>query len=106
MKRTVCIILAFVALTSKPMPVFGQANQPQKRCVLTLELKQAHYTLDLWTHLKDEMNAATFDIPVDRQFCASVKVGDVLTDQFRSGSLILRGSFGNWNVSVKGKRVH
>lgn len=102
MKRTVCMIVALVAVAS--MPLFGQTNQPPKRCVLTLELKQVHYTLDLRQHAKDSMNAATFDIPVDREFYTSVKVGDVLNDKFRTGSLILRCSFGKWKVSVKGKR--
>lgn len=101
-KKTVCMIVALVAVAS--MPLFGQTNRPPKRCVLTIELKQVHYTLDIFEHAKDSINAATFDIPVDREFYASVKVGDVLSDKFRTGSLILRGSFGKWKVSVKGKR--
>jgi len=105
MKIIVYMIAILVGAATAPLlGQTTQTNQPAARCVLTLELKQVHYTLDLGEHLKDSLNTATFDIPVDREFYMAVKVGDVLNDRFRTGSLILRGSFGKWKVSVKGKR--
>ena len=72
--------------------------------VLTLKVKQVHYTLDLFEHAKDAMNAAKFDIPVDCKYYESVDVGDELEDSFRMGSLIIRGSFGDWSVTVNDKK--
>lgn len=118
-KQTACVVAVLVVLLAS-LTIPGQTNSNpsvsaasamagnqllvSRRCVLTLELKQVHYTLNMWEHAKDAINAATFDIPVDREFYDSVKVGDVLSDKFRTGSLILRGSFGKWKISVKQKR--
>lgn len=56
--------------------------------------------------MKDSMNKVTFDIPVDKKYFDSVKVGDSVVDKFRTGSLVLFGSFGNWKVTVVGKAVY
>lgn len=97
--------LAFIAVFALigGMIFAEQAAPKPKRCVLTLELSQSHFSLSIGTHLKDAMNKATFDIPVDREFFDQVKVGDVLTKEFRTGSFILYGSFGDWVVKVKNK---
>lgn len=73
--------------------------------VVTLEIKQTHYTLDLEQHLKDEMNEITIQIPVDKEYYDSVSVGTVVDDSFRMGSMIMKGSFGKWKVTVKDKSV-
>ena len=73
--------------------------------VVTLEIKQTHYTLDLEQHLKDEMNEITIQIPVDKEYYDSVSVGTVIDDSFRMGSMIMKGSFGKWNVIVKDKKI-
>lgn len=73
--------------------------------VVTLEIKQTHYTLDLEQHLKDEMNEITIQIPVDKEYYDSVSVGTVIDDSFRMGSMIMKGSFGKWKVTVKDKSI-
>lgn len=73
--------------------------------VVTLEIKQTHYTLDLEQHLKDEMNEITIQIPVDKEYYDSVSVGTVINDSFRMGSMIIKGSFGKWKVTVKDKSI-
>lgn len=73
--------------------------------VVTLEIKQIHYTLDLEQHLKDEMNEITIQIPVDKEYYDSVSVGTVIDDSFRMGSMIMKGSFGKWKVTVKDKSI-
>jgi hypothetical protein len=73
--------------------------------VLTLELSQSHFTLDLGTHLKDSMNTCEFEIPVDKELYEKLNVGDSLVDEFRVGSLIMNGSFGDWNVEVINKEI-
>ena len=72
---------------------------------MTLEIKQTHYTLDLEQHLKDEMNEITIQIPVDKEYYDSVSVGTVIDDSFRMGSMIMKGSFGKWKVTVKDKSI-
>lgn len=73
--------------------------------VITLSLKQSHFTLDLEQHFKDAMNEITIQIPVDKEYYDSVSVGDKIADDFRVGSLIMSGSFGSWNVTVKNKEI-
>lgn len=73
--------------------------------VLTLSLKQSHISLDISKHLKDAMNEITIQIPVDKEYFDSVRVGERIVDDFRVGSLIMSGSFGNWKVTVKNKEI-
>ena len=73
--------------------------------VLTINIKQTHFTLDLSQHLKDSMNDISIQIPVDKEYYDSVDVGDVLDDSFRMGSFIFKGSWGNWKVTVQDKTI-
>lgn len=73
--------------------------------VLTINIKQSHFTLDIGQHLKDSMNDISIQIPVDKEYFDSVNVGDVIDDSFRMGSLIFKGSFGNWNITVEDKEI-
>ncbi len=73
--------------------------------VVTFRIKQSHFTLDIGEHLKDSMNEITFEIPVDKEYYDSVTVGSVINDDFRMGSLIMHGSFGNWKVTVGKKEI-
>ena len=73
--------------------------------VVTFEIKQTHYTLDLEQHMKDEMNAITIQIPVDKEYYDSVSVGTIIDDSFRMGSMVMKGSFGKWKVTVKDKSI-
>ena len=73
--------------------------------ILKLKLKQSHITLDLGTHAKDAMNSIEFELPVDKDFYNSVKIGDQIIDRFRVGSAVLYGSFGSWKMTVIGKRI-
>ena len=73
--------------------------------VMTFNIKQAHFTLDIGEHLKDSMNDISIEIPVDKEYYDSVEVGDVIDDSFRMGSFIWKGSFGNWKVTVESKNI-
>ena len=73
--------------------------------VITFNIKQTHFTLDLGEHLKDTMNDISIEIPVDKEYYDSVEVGDVIDDSFRMGSFIWKGSFGNWKVIVESKDI-
>ena len=73
--------------------------------IVTFNIKQNHFTLDLGQHLKDEFNDISIQIPVDKEYFDSVNVGDTIADDFRMGSLIFKGSFGNWKVTVQAKEI-
>lgn len=73
--------------------------------ILKLHLKQNHISLSISKHIKDAMNAIDFEIPVDKEFYDNVKVGTEIIDEFRMGSCILYGSFGNWKMTVKNKQI-
>ena len=73
--------------------------------VITFNIKQTHFTLDIGEHLKDSMNDISIEIPVDKEYYDSVEVGDVIDDSFRMGSFIWKGSFGNWKVTVESKDI-
>ena len=73
--------------------------------VVTFNIKQSHFTLDIGEHLKDSMNDISIEIPVDKEYYDSVSVGDTIDDSFRIGSLLMKGSFGSWDVTVENKEV-
>lgn len=73
--------------------------------VITFNIKQEHFTLDIGQHLKDAMNDISIQIPVDKEYYDSVKVGDVIDDSFRMGSFLMKGSFGNWKITVEDKEI-
>ncbi len=73
--------------------------------VLRLHLKQSHVSHSITEHIKDNINAIDFDLPVDKEFFDSVKEGDNIVHGFRSGSFIMNGSFGNWEMTVKDKSI-
>ena len=73
--------------------------------IVTFNIKQSHFTLDIGQHLKDEMNDISIQIPVDKEYYDNVEVGDVIADDFRMGSLIFKGSFGNWDITVEDKCI-
>lgn len=73
--------------------------------VITFKIKQSHFSLDLGKHLKDAMNAIEIEIPVDKEYFDSVEVGDAINDDFRVGSLVMKGSFGSWDITVKSKDI-
>ncbi len=73
--------------------------------ILKIHLKQSHFSLSIAKHVKDAMNAIDFELPVDKDFYNSVTEGTKIQDRFRWGSLILSGSLGDWNMTVKGKEI-
>lgn len=73
--------------------------------VVTFEIKQSHFSLDITKHIKDAMNAIEIEIPVDKEYYDNVDVGDTINNDFRVGSMVMKGSFGNWDVTVKGKDI-
>lgn len=83
--------------------IYIGGNTP--KYIVTFELRQTHFTLDVWEHAKDAMNVIEFEIPVDRDFYNEVSVGTKVLSEFRTGSFLLNGSFGDWEMTVKRKEI-
>ena len=47
----------------------------------------------------------SIQIPVDKEYYDSIKVGDTIADDFRMGSLVTKGSFGSWDITVEDKEI-
>lgn len=73
--------------------------------IVTIEIKQEHHALDFENNIKDEMNAITIDIPVDKEYYDGVSIGTVIDNSFRTGSMVVSGSFGKWKITVKDKKI-
>ena len=76
-----------------------------EKYVVTINIKQEHFILDFENNIKDEMNDISIQIPVDKEYYDSLEIGDVIDDSFRIGSLVMKGSFGKWEVTVEDKEI-
>lgn len=76
--------------------------------VLSLKLRQERTGLDVFDiegHIKDKMNESFMDMPVDKNFYETVSVNQVISKEFRYGSLLIGGSASNMVVTVVNKYV-
>lgn len=73
--------------------------------IMKINIAQSHFTLDLGEHLKDTMNDIDLYIEVSEEYYNKYNVGDTIADDFRVGSLIFKGSFGNWKIKVTEKQI-
>lgn len=79
--------------------------EENKRYIITLEIKQSHFSLNLKDHIKDSVNAIELDIAVDKEYYDSYEKGDEVLSEFRAGSFITSGKLGSWKITVEDKRV-
>ena len=93
------VMLALVCLMASPLSEAHECKQE-----ITVKLSQSRISLDIWQHAKDGMNAVTFKLPVSCPFYTEVKIGDnLVSDNFRTGSLLVSGSLGKWKLVVVSK---
>ena len=71
--------------------------------IVEFEIKQSHFSLDISEHLKDNINKLTFEVPVDKDYYNKVYVGQEITNSFRVGSFVMKGSIGKWKIIVRNK---
>ena len=121
MKRILALVLVLVMLCScfagcgeqieKQIESLNEIVTSKKvetdtaKYIVTIKIKQVHYSLDFTEHLKDELNEVSIQIPVDKEFYDTVAVGDVIDDSFRMGSLLAKGSAGKWKITVENKEI-
>lgn len=87
----------------KELHFLSEGNDP--KYILKIHLQQSHMSLSISDHIKDSMNAIDFEMPVDKDFYHQVKAGDKIVDKFRSGSFVLYGKLGSWDMSIKSKEI-
>lgn len=76
-----------------------------EKYIITFKISQSHFTLDISEHIKDSMNDIEIQIPVDKEYYDSLEIGDTVDDSFRIGSLVMKSSWGSWNVKVIDKEI-
>lgn len=95
--------LATLETKAKELGMLSEGKTP--KYILKLHLKQSHFSLSIKKHISDAVNAIDFELPVDKDFYNSVEVGTKVVDEFRTGSFFLKGSFGDWEMTVKDKEI-
>lgn len=73
--------------------------------IMKINISQTHFTLNISEHLKDDMNDIDIYIEVSEEYYNNYNIGDTIADDFRVGSMIFKGSFGNWKVKVTDKQI-
>lgn len=73
--------------------------------IMKINISQTHLTLSVSEHLKDAMNDIDIYIEVSEEYYNKYNIGDTIADDFRVGSMIFKGSFGNWKVKVADKQI-
>ena len=93
------------ALAAQVKALKEGANAKGPKYMLKLRLKQSHLSLSIKKHIKDAVNAVEFELPVDQEFYDSVSEGTEIIDKFRFGSMVLYGTLGDWEMTVKQKYI-
>lgn len=73
--------------------------------IVKFKIKQGTFTLDIFEHIKNEMNCIEVEIPVNKSFYDRVSIGMDITDSFKWGSLVMDGDFSTLHMRVINKRI-
>ena len=73
--------------------------------IVKFKIKQSTFTLNPMEHIKNQVNAIEFELPVEKSFYDNVNIGTDITGAFKYGSLIFNGDFSTLHTKVTGKRV-
>lgn len=91
--------------------ISNKINQQSKvlngtaKYIMKINISQSHLSLSVSEHLKDSMNDIDIYIEVSEEYYNKYNIGDVIADDFRVGSMIFKGSLGNWKVKVVDKQI-
>ena len=80
-------------------------EQNTAKYIITIQIGQDHPWYDLENNIKDSMNQIELTLPVSKDFYNSVDIGTILNNDFRTGSFIMSGSIGNWDIKVINKEI-
>lgn len=91
--------------TTEVIDIAPSVGTGAEKYIVTFTIRQTHFTLNPFEHMKDNMNKIEFEVPVDKEYYDSVTINQVINDDFRFGSLVMHGSFGNWKVTISDKQI-
>jgi hypothetical protein len=77
----------------------------EPRYIVKFKIKQGTFTLDIFEHIKNEMNSIEIEVPVCREYYNRLSIGQDMTDAFKWGSLVMDGDFSTLHMRVVGKRI-
>lgn len=80
-------------------------SQAAEHYIVTFEIKQSTFTLDVFEHIKNKINAIEFTIATDKQTYDVLHVGQEVSKSFKFGSLFFNGDFSNLKITVKRKTI-
>ena len=100
-KKSIAVFISLIVLLTGIL----LASPKKTEYIIVIEIKQTHFTLGLLEHVKDKMNKITIEIPTTKEYYNKIRIGDKLNDKFRTGSLIVRGSFGKWKITIVDKKI-
>lgn len=73
--------------------------------IITIRIKQSSFTLDLGEHLKNSWNAFEINLETSRECYNRVKIGDKLSNKFKSGSFWINRDIEHLEMTIKDKRI-
>jgi hypothetical protein len=74
--------------------------------LVTFEFKKSSFTLDIWQHAKDSMQAIQITIPVNKKFYDSVRKGQLIDSSFRAASFVSSGALSSYSIRIVDKKKH
>lgn len=77
----------------------------EPKYIVKFKIKQGTFTLDIFEHIKNEMNAIEVEVPVHKDFYNRLSIDQDITDSFKWGSLVMDGDFSSLHMRVVGKRI-
>ena len=83
----------------------GLSSSREPKYIVKFKIKQGTFTLDIFEHIKNNVNSIEIELPVNRDFYNRLSIGQDLTDSFKWGSLIFDGDFSTLHMRVIGKRI-
>lgn len=72
--------------------------------LLTLQIRQSTFTLDIGEHIKNKANEVELTLAVDKRFYDSVEVGQEISDEWKLGSMLFDGDFSKLKIRVARKQ--
>ncbi len=77
------------------------SNPDPTTCMTKLRLKESRFSLNPLAYAKDAINSQTFDWPMSCSATATIQQNtNLISDDFRLGSLLTKGSISNWQLKV------
>jgi hypothetical protein len=82
-----------------------KALETENICLVTLEIYQSTFTLNIGEHIKNKVNKIKIQLPVDPIFYNDIKIGDDVFDKMKWGSFLFDGDISSLHAKVIEKNI-